>query len=111
MDRQLIEEVREVVRLVSQSQGRPEPILLDEEILEALGEIDDNLHAPDSEIERAEAADLISIPDDVDGTRCGNCLHFVGGYCNHPEVRQPVEEKDCCNHWDHPGTLRPWQDV
>lgn len=61
-------------------------------------------------LERAKAADLITLPPDVKGTRCGNCVHFKDDFCHEPRVDQPVTENDCCNFWAHPGTQREWQD-
>jgi len=54
----------------------------------------------------AQAVDLIILPDDVDGTRCGNCRYFVKvgeGLCSHPSVRQPVNNNWCCDEWDAAG--------
>ncbi len=65
---------------------------------------------------RAKQADLIILPDNVQGTNCSNC-RFVNisdkatgqGYCRHPQVDQPVSARMCCIYWDAPGTQRVWQ--
>lgn len=70
------------------------------------------------ELKRAKGADLITLADDVDGTRCSNCEYVRGakkvdgvivGFCVHPEVDQPVSERNCCAFWDRPGCIRPWK--
>lgn len=58
---------------------------------------------------RAEKADLITLPIDITGTNCGNCLYFKKGMCTNPKVNQPVTQKNCCNFWDHEGTTREWE--
>lgn len=62
---------------------------------------------------RARKADLIILPEAVQGTNCSNC-QFVEiidknagtGYCQHPQVRQMVTARMCCIFWDAPGTQR-----
>lgn len=65
---------------------------------------------------RAKAVDLITMPIDIKGTNCGNCMFFSkqgssGALCQHPEVRQPVNERMCCNRWNAKGTHRPWEKI
>lgn len=74
-----------------------------------------------SEAERAKHADLITFPKGITGVTCANCSYRVpledvlgqkikgAGYCQHPEVDQPVTPKMCCNYWSLPGTLRSWK--
>ena len=113
MDAELIEEVREVVRMVAAANGEPEPILLDEEIRAALGDEVALLEqqgevAGDTPEERSKAADYVELPDDIPGTKCGNCIYLaVDNYCK--KLRAPVQDKGCCDFYQHPGLKRPWQ--
>jgi hypothetical protein len=62
-------------------------------------------------VERAKAADLITLPDEIVGTNCGNCI-FVDletKMCKHPQVLQKVSERMCCVFWDAIGTKREWE--
>lgn len=56
----------------------------------------------DSEMDRAERADLITLPggtgDDAKSKRM----------CMHPEVRMYVTERMCCAYWDNEDVKRPW---
>jgi len=61
---------------------------------------------------RAKEADLITLPEGIRGTNCGNCL-FVRAiegrrqkHCIHPEVDMPVNDRNCCKFWDAYGTGR-----
>ena len=56
--------------------------------------------------EKAKAADLITLPEGVTGTNCQNCKFIKNGYCTHPKVRMPVNDRNCCALWDAEGTLR-----
>lgn len=60
-------------------------------------------------LDRAEKADLLTLPKNVPGTNCGNCRFFSDGYCGHKEVDQPVTERMCCSFWDSEGCLRAWE--
>jgi hypothetical protein len=69
------------------------------------------------QLERAKEADLITLPENVEGTNCGNCKFFSGhgnnfgtGMCIHPRVSQKVTARDCCALWDAPGTKRKWEE-
>ncbi len=61
------------------------------------------------EQERASRVDLVTLPPDVQGANCGNCMYIQDGHCTHPEVNQPVNNRNCCLLWDRPGTVRPWK--
>lgn len=60
-------------------------------------------------INRARNTDLITLPEGVKGTNCGNCMYVQEGYCIHPEVDQPVTERMCCALWDHSEAIRSWE--
>lgn len=70
------------------------------------------------EISRARKADLITLPEGVKGTNCGNC-QFVkitnaeqgNGFCTHPLLQQNVTNRMCCIYWDTPGTERVWEQL
>jgi hypothetical protein len=60
-----------------------------------------------ADAERAKSSGLITLPKDQTGSRCYNCKYSSSvGWCKNPEVNQPINKNDCCNEWDHPGTLR-----
>jgi hypothetical protein len=67
-----------------------------------------------SKLERAEHADLITLPEGIPGTNCGNC-RFVDHStdpkkytCKHVEVDQEVNPRMCCKYWDKHGVKRAW---
>jgi hypothetical protein len=53
-------------------------------------------------VERAEHADLVTLPGDDSATETRNCTH--------PEVKLPVNNRMCCAYWDNHGALRQWKD-
>lgn len=62
-------------------------------------------------LDRAEHADLITLPENITGTNCSNCkfVDLKTKMCNHPEVNQKVSERMCCKYWDAEGTKREWE--
>jgi len=67
-------------------------------------------------LKKAEAADLITLPEDVQGTNCFNCKfnEIIDpkkkvGYCMNKKVLQPVSSRMCCSLWDAEGSIRPWE--
>jgi len=70
-----------------------------------------------AELARARATDLGTLPPDICGTHCANCIYMpskkpVGGgleigFCVHPLVWQMVSNRMCCAYWDAEGYLRP----
>jgi hypothetical protein len=64
---------------------------------------------------RAKEVDLITLPDDVEGTNCYNCKWISmhkgkhGSMCTHPKVRQYVNERMCCILWSNKGEFRPFK--
>lgn len=66
-----------------------------------------------SDVSVARRADLITLPKEIKGTNCANCM-FVKildekkglGFCNHKHVELPVTAKMCCIYWDAEGVLR-----
>lgn len=61
------------------------------------------------ELDRAKHADLLSLPKDLPGTNCGNCLFFKEGFCTHKEVQLEVNSRQCCKYWDNSGSIRSWK--
>jgi hypothetical protein len=56
------------------------------------------------------AADLVTLPEDVESCNCSNCGFNEGGVCRHPNLDgQPVNRRNVCGYWDSEGTLRTWQ--
>lgn len=74
--------------------------------------VDDQGGLKGTDAERAKEADLITLPEGVTGTNCSNCLFIreIKGrrqkHCVHPKVDMPVNNRNCCKHWDAEGTLR-----
>ena len=59
----------------------------------------------------AETAFLITLPREVEGASCKNCVHFRAlnpelgaGFCTNPAVKQDVTERMLCSAWEHPGS-------
>jgi uncharacterized protein (TIGR02996 family) len=59
----------------------------------------------------AKRVDLITLPEGVEGTNCGNCRWAPGedGLCKNTQIRQPVNGRNCCAKWDAPGVLRAFK--
>ena len=63
---------------------------------------------------RAKNVDLITLPSDISGTRCNNCIYFkptrsqILGWCAHKDVDQAVSNRQCCVLWNSSGVIRPW---
>lgn len=62
-----------------------------------------------NELARAQKADLITLPKDVENTSCRNCEYQQDKYCHNPKVDQPVTPRNCCNYWDADGVKRAWE--
>lgn len=65
------------------------------------------------ELKKAEKADLVTLPENIIGTNCANCKFWDGlekkeGYCNHPKIKLPVNERMSCGWWDNADALRQW---
>lgn len=66
-------------------------------------------------LERAQKADLVTLPRNVKGTNCYNCKwiseykekHYA--FCKNKSVRQNVNGRMCCALWDAKGTYRPFE--
>lgn len=68
-----------------------------------------------NDLSRAERADLVTLPAQVQGTNCSNCSYVTvqptpvaQHWCGHPEVNLPITPRMCCALWDAPGTVRAW---
>lgn len=68
------------------------------------------------QVEKYRQVDLITLPQMVPGTNCGNCTYFkeqkTGEFalCKHPKVLEPVTERMCCALWDNRGVKRSWEE-
>lgn len=55
------------------------------------------------EMQRAQTADLITLPggskEDVSGKK----------FCTHLKIQMYVTERMCCGYWDNAGVKRPWK--
>lgn len=59
-----------------------------------------------AELAKAKKSVLITMPDDIEGTNCGNCKFFEKeGFCNNEAMMLRVHAKQCCNYWDRKGTI------
>ncbi len=68
----------------------------------------------EEEIKKFRHADLIVLPDTVEGTNCGNCKYASDKsdgmmYCKHPDIEIYVTDRNCCKYWDHPEVKRNWK--
>ncbi len=65
----------------------------------------------EEELKRAEKADLVTLPDNVKGTNCGNCMYVNSDtfQCMNKDVDQKVTDRMCCALWDAVGTGRKWK--
>lgn len=66
-----------------------------------------------SRLERAEHSDLITLPESIEGTNCGNCkfIDLKTKMCMNEEVNQKVNERMCCKYWDAEGVKREWEET
>lgn len=69
----------------------------------------------ETSLERAKEADLITLPANVPGTNCSNCMYaqprksnMADFWCVHAEVNLPITPRMCCKFWDNKGVKRPW---
>lgn len=49
---------------------------------------------------KADACGLITLPSDVKGTNCSNCIFFKDNFCDNKSLLLPVTKKMCCSYWD-----------
>lgn len=68
------------------------------------------------EMSQAQAVDLITLPEGVDGASCMNCQFFRNldpalgtGFCTNPNVKLDVTTKMHCSQWNAPDTYRAWE--
>jgi len=71
-----------------------------QEELNSVGGIDPK---GDFEIYRAQATDLITLPDGSKDDAADK------RHCHHPKVNMFVTARMCCALWDHDKVKRPWQ--
>lgn len=58
-----------------------------------------------TEFDRARSAGLITLPTDVEGSRCYNCEYSSPvGWCKNPNVNLPIDKNDLCKHWHNPNS-------
>jgi len=70
----------------------------------------------EKDLDRAKKADLIILPDEVEGTNCANCKYVEVlntkkglGFCKHPDIQLPVTARMCCALWDNAKVERQWE--
>lgn len=64
----------------------------------------------DDELRRAKDVDLITMPEKIKGTNCGNCKWMrKNDYCANHKVAQEVNERMCCVLWTHSGEYRQFE--
>jgi hypothetical protein len=68
-----------------------------------------------NEIPVFKKADLITLPENVEGTNCFNCEYVKKmkdgktGFCENEAVKQWVNERMCCAYWDNHDVKRLWK--
>lgn len=62
----------------------------------------------------AAAVNLVTLPIEVEGASCLNCMHFRqldqdlgAGFCTNPQLKQDVTSRMVCSVWEHPGSHNP----
>jgi len=68
----------------------------------------------EEQVKKFKHADLIVLPEKIEGTNCGNCKYAAdksGGmmFCKHPDLELVVTERMCCKYWDHKDVKRNWK--
>jgi hypothetical protein len=67
----------------------------------------------EEDVKKFKHADLIVLPNSVEGTNCGNCSFATDKsngmmHCKHPDLGITVTERMCCKYWDHKDVKRNW---
>jgi hypothetical protein len=66
-----------------------------------------------AQIKRFKHVDLITLPENIEGTHCGNCSFVRSsddvGFCTHSEIQDWVNKRMCCKYWNHEGVRRSWE--
>ncbi len=66
------------------------------------------IYTDPAELARAKSVDLMTIPGNIKGTNCQNCVYSTPlHWCKNDKVEQPVKETYCCAYWRNPKTIRP----
>lgn len=70
------------------------------------------------DMDAAAAVGLMTLPPDVEGASCANCVYFRpldpdlgAGFCTNPQVKQDVTDRMLCSVWENAGAHRPYEDV
>lgn len=67
----------------------------------------------DKQNQKFKKVDLLTLPEEVKGTNCGNCEYMRKqgkiGFCKHEDVQDWVTDRMCCNRWSHEGARRAWE--
>lgn len=69
----------------------------------------------EAELKKFKHADLIVLPNKIEGTNCGNCEYGsekgIDGilYCRHKDLECWVTDRMCCKYWDHADVKRNWK--
>ena len=49
---------------------------------------------------KAKRCGLTTLPKNIPGTNCSNCIFQKDGFCDHKEILLPVTKRMCCAFWD-----------
>ena len=63
-------------------------------------------------LQRAQDADLVTLPPDIIGTNCAfkNCRFTdKNDFCTHPKILLPVTPRMSCSLWDNEEAMRSWK--
>ena len=64
----------------------------------------------EKEVEKFKHADLIVLPESVQGTNCGNCKYADETmFCRHHDIKTQVTKRNCCKYWDNKDVKRDWK--
>jgi len=61
-------------------------------------------------LDRAREADLITLPENIEGTTCAekNCMYGKENICIHPKILLPITDRQTCGWWNNEDVIRPW---
>ena len=69
-------------------------------------------------MQTAQAANLMTLPDGVEGASCANCMAFRvldpetgAGFCTNPAVKQDTTARMVCGNWDSGDAHKAWEQM
>jgi hypothetical protein len=68
---------------------------------------------PEDRLKDARGADLITLPEKVEGKSCASCIHMMqNSTCNHRSLNGLyVNRRQVCKHWHNSEIFEPWAEA